>query len=313
MSSPHRFQRPRVSSRGHHVTERDVALLDALRVHRYMRADHAYALLGSQLSVRTVQRVLRRLWERRYVDRRYLSFVAIGGRPIPRRALRPIYALTRCGANALARCRSIDGPIPHGFRTKGAGPSALEHHLIITDFMVALVIACRGRTDLHLDRVEHEHLIWPRTREIGFEEREGGIVVPDAAFTLCSADGTRKSFYLEIVRSGVKGGNRTGLRRKLRRYAELNGWRFFSRVYRHDYLHAVLFSTTTPRRADGFRAHAESLEVGRDLFWFGSYQTKDRTQDETIFTPANILTLPWQAAGDKTFSLLSVMNNKPYD
>lgn len=284
-------------SRGIRLQDRDIAILDALRVHRYARSEHIHGLLFGARTLRSAQKRLRTLWEHGFLDRYYLPIMLAGGEPLPRTAPKPIYTLSVRGADLLSERLSIPcAEIPHGLRQKPRGFPTIQHHLAVTDFMVALRLACRTRADVCLESLEHEHVLWRRLADAPADLKRDGIAVPDGAFTLILAKGPRLTFHLEIVRAGVKGGNK-GLKRKLALYTKLNRRGFFRHAYGHKRLRAVLIATTSAPRADRFRLLAENLKHGRLLFWFGAYQIPGPAREpKSAFTPETVLGRLWTTA-----------------
>jgi hypothetical protein len=76
--------------------------------------------------------------------------------------------------------------------------------------------------------------------------------VPDGAVRRRYSNGETLTFYVEIVRADVRGGNAT-LLRKMDAYVALNRDGRFRECYGHENLRAVLFFTTSGERADHFR------------------------------------------------------------
>jgi hypothetical protein len=140
------FERP-LEPRPFHVTPRDLGLLANLARLRLASGEQLAALDGG--SGQNVSRSLLALWEHDYVERllgqMQTRLMYKGSFPI-------IYGLTRPGAWLLRE---------HGYdvrkrllyetdKQRHAGWRFIEHRVDITDFMVKLEMACRGRTDLRL-------------------------------------------------------------------------------------------------------------------------------------------------------------------
>jgi hypothetical protein len=188
----------------------------------------------------------------------------------------------------------------------------LLHHLVVTDCLVSLAVVCREREDVRFVKGEHDGILYSKLRAYRQKTRIHNAVVPDGAFTLhYPAPNETLTFYLEVVRADVKGGNRT-LLTKMRRYVELHRQNFFRDAYGHPRLRAVLFATTSCARAENLRRLAESLSQGRRLFWFGSYQEKNSDGvPVTRFTPERILSLLWEDAEQETFTLIQPCRPSP--
>jgi hypothetical protein len=180
----------------------------------------------------------------------------------------------------------------------------LEHQLVVSEFMVALVIASRRRPDLRLE-VSHEWALWQalsaKTR------KRDGVIVPDGAFTFSLPGGKSVTFCLEVVRAGTKGGNRR-FADKLARYAELNRTGFFCDTYGFERVRAVLVLTTSNARAQSLRAAASTLSHSRGLFWFGSYLAPD--QDGFAIAASSIFSHSWSTASGERISLATALGRE---
>lgn len=274
------------------VQPRDVELLRSVLSHRYLRSEHLHALVSPQVSLRVVQSRLKKLHDHGFVKRLYLPVVL--GMHRPTAPAPPIYTLSRQGARFLADQSLTDEEVTEQWSDDLIAPGTLTHHLVVTDALVALAVACRSRDDVELVASEHERTLWQRLRQYRKTRQFQNAVVPDGAFTLrYRASGETLTFYLEVVRADVKGGNRR-LLEKFQRYAELHRAGFFRDVYGHDRVRAILFATTSPARADNLRRLCAALEHGRRLFWFGTNQEKHHHELlVNLFTAAHVLTLPW--------------------
>jgi len=266
---------------------RDHLVLEAVHVHRVMRARHLRELLFRGASLRACQDRLRRLWEWQYLDRLFLPLVVDGsGRQRPE-AGAPTYLLGTRSAPILEH-------LPGGIDTNQVKVATLEHRLAVTEYLVAMQVACRDQATVELQAFSTETPLWRALQE----KRVGraGATVPDAVVTLrYPAMGQHLTFYLEVVRADVRGGNRR-LLYKMRRYVELNRLGFFRDVYGHDRLRAILFATPTAARAENLRRLGDELEHGRRLFWFGSY---DDLKSSTV------LSYPWRSVDVDTFTFLT--------
>jgi len=140
------FERPEVP-RPCRITPRDLALLANLARLRLASGEQLAALDGG--SEQNVSRSLLALWEHDYVER---LLGQVDRRLLYKGSFPIIYGLTRPGAWLLRQ---------HGFdvrrrllyetdKQRRAGWRFIEHRVGITDFMVRLELACRGRPDLSL-------------------------------------------------------------------------------------------------------------------------------------------------------------------
>ncbi len=304
-----RFVRPENPTSAVVLQARDLEILLAVYVHRYVRADHLHRLLFAEVSLRVCQARLRKLWEHRLLERHFTPFGWDGVRKPPSGANAPTYALSERGATVVSEV--VDDPaaeIPHGFGESALGPVILDHHLVTTDLLVALEIVCRDHADLQVESVLSEAALWPRVYAWKAASRENeSILVPDGAFTLSSRGGGKTfAFYLEVVRADVKGGNRR-LLDKLARYAELHRAGTLRQVYGDVPLRAVLIVTTSEERAEHFRVLADNLPHGRRLFWFGAYEAPEQDGRRVpSFTAEDVLARRWRSAEGEAHSLLDV-------
>ena len=298
-----RYQRPASPTTSLALTARDRRVLRAVYDHRYLTTEHLRLLVFPGISRRVVQARLRKLWEHRYLDRRFVPVVVGDSRHPGRPRGEPLYCLDGAGAIELSAELGIDSSqIPHTPARNAHGFATLEHHLVVTDLIVAISAACRDDPRVRLASFEREtrlrFLIYQWRRTNG----SGAAIVPDGAFTLEYDGGPRSTFYVEVVRAGVKGGNGT-LGTKLRRYAELVRSGFFREAYGHGHVRAVLFVTTTPRRSEALRQVASHVRHGRQLFWFGAIA--ETAEAPSTLTPATILTKTWTTVDDRETSFIS--------
>ncbi len=227
------FERPE-EPRAMRVTARDIALLENIGRLRLASAAQLSALDGG--SAQNVSRALLALWENGYVERPEAQAASRilyeGSRPV-------IYGLTRKGASLLrehgrdVRRRLLDGID----KERGAGWRFVEHTVAISEFMVSLELAMRGRDDLRiLERGEILEDAPKSTRDrlvrIEASIRIGGTlrknaVVPDALFGLRFNDQEESYFMLEIDRGEMpveryRNAQRTYFAKKMLTYYEAN-------------------------------------------------------------------------------------------
>lgn len=301
MSYPSRYTRPRVPRASLCLQERDLAILGSAYTHRYLTSFHVHDLCFRGVSLGRAQERLRTLWEHGLLERCFTP-VLLGsslGTPAPTR--QPIYTLTRRGAELLhERGHLAAEELSHAVRRKGKRRPTLEHHLVVTDMMVALRSALRAQSDIQV-HVEHEHVLWRRLARV--PKRPRSAIVPDGAVTLTGPRGQPLTFYLEVVRAGVKGGNKN-LKAKYVRYAELHHRGFFRTVYGHARLRAVIFATTSRARAERFRSLTKGLVHSRQLFWFGAYaQGKTTGGLRSDFSSDRVLAHPWWTSDGQVVTL----------
>ena len=274
------------------LTPRDRQILAAVYQHRYLSSQHVHALLFAGRHVTLARLRLRKLWQHRYLDRFFFPVVLDGTRDCLRNAARPLYCLSRHGAQVVAADAGLDVEhIPHTSAQNAEGYATLQHHLVTTDLLVALQGACGSRTDVEVVSFEREHALWGSVNVARARTGLGTYIVPDGAFTLRREHTPRPwTFYVEIVRADARSGNKS-LLKKMRQYVQLLRAGFFKAVYGHESVRAVLFCTTTSARADNFRQLSSRLPHGKNLFWFTAYEAfKTQGIPMTTFTPETILT-----------------------
>lgn len=307
VSNRRRRERPS----GLRLQPRDIGVLAAVLRFRFVRSEHLQPLLFEDVSQRIVQTRLKKLSEHGYLKRLYVPAVLDGEHQALTHPRQPIYTLSRRGLQLLNDASRAERTNPDRWRPEMVSVTTLAHHLVVTDCLVALAARSRTAPGVQLLHAEHEGVLWSKLRAYRRENRIKHALVPDGAFSLSYAKTHEPlTFYLEVVRADVKGGNRRILE-KLRRYIELSRSGFLREVYGHERIRAVLFATTSKVRARHLSRIAEQLTHGRRLFWFGAYQEKTALgRFASLFTPARILALPWLTS-DGELSLLQPHSPPP--
>lgn len=219
-----RFERERPP--GLVITARDIAILDVIAKHRFVRSTHVQALMPDEPSVKILRR-LHTLYHNGYVDRprAQIDYHQQGGGSKPM-----VYGLTSRSERLLAEetGKSLKR------RDNDTTRLFLEHTLAVTDFMVALEQACRDRGDIRViecneilakasERVQRQPnpFMWETRVRWGGEEHRIHVA-PDKVFGIEDADGSRRYYFLEmdcgtmpIARNDI---HRTSLLRKFLSY-----------------------------------------------------------------------------------------------
>ncbi len=188
------------------LTDDDVEIVRQLARHRFLRSTHIAALVGRSLD-RTNDR-LHRLFHGGYIDRprAQLDFYPVGSAPM-------VYALADRGARLFIERDGIEfANVEWSRKNRKAGRPFIEHQLEIVDFYVGLQCAARVRADVQLIHPAELVAAFPDQRVASRNPftlrvtlshrgvtREVGIV-PDFAFGLTLADGSRRHFTVEIDR-----------------------------------------------------------------------------------------------------------------
>jgi DNA-binding transcriptional ArsR family regulator len=290
-----RPERPRVMR----ITQRDVALLRNISRLRLASAAQLAALDGG--SAQNVSRALLALFENGYVER---PVAQVASRLLYEGSRPTIYGLTRKGATQLrqhgedVRRRLLDGID----KERGAGWRFIEHTVAISEFMVSLELAMRGRDDLRI--LERGEILEdaPKSKRDRLVRIEATIrtasglrknaIIPDALFGLRFNDGQHRYFMLEVDRGEMpverySNTQRTYFSRKMLTYYEA------SRQQRH--LHdlglenfRVLTVTTSARRVERMLEALDAMTGGKgsNLFLF---------TDQTTLAARNPLDVGWMS------------------
>ena len=302
MMKSSRYIRP-ASAAPMRLQPRDKAMLLAVFKHRYLSLRHLQLLFFEGVHARAAQSRLRKLWSHGYLGRHFVPFFFDGTSTSLNGAGRPLYCLARKGAEVVSveTGQHVAG-IPHTPAQNAVGFATLKHHLVVTDFLVALDAAIRQRNDIELVSVQRETEL-RRSLAAYQDGRPALAVVSDGAFTVRFPEsGTTHTFHVEIVRAGTRGGNKT-LVRKLDKYANLHHDGFFRKVYGHKTVRAVLIATTSQSRALRLRDLAAELPFCRGLFWFGTYDA--HSGNSQAFTHEHVLDQVWHGADGNEHTILS--------
>jgi len=259
------------SPRGIELTPRDVTLLAHLASLRFLTSEQLGRLDGG--SEQNVTRCLRALFDHGYVDQ--------VGDPFVRRA----YAITRKGAHLLQEHgHLVDPTVRWSLKNKRAGGRFIDHTLGIADVLIAMQVACRGRSDIEFipeheiianapdpTRKAREPLRWTVP---GAKEKFGvSSVIADGLFGLRRADGSASYFLLELDRGHMPNirvrskFEQTSIGRKLALYYE--GWK----TNRHVELFGVkqlrvAIVTTSPIRVEHMIDAVRQLTEGSGSNFF---------------------------------------------
>lgn len=232
-----RFRRERPPKIGR-ITERDIAILQAVDRNRFLRSTHVIALFATRPS--NAKRILHRLhvlYHNGYLDRpvTQIDYQRYGGGSAPM-----TYGLGRNGARLLDKCLGpLKGRLDRASKTRAAARMYLDHALAVSDFMVMLECACNANTRQPLMEkitLSRSLCLSPTSRRIP-ERWQVSIpwfgaghklhVIPDGIFSLLVEMSPnivdQKNFVVEIDRATMpvfrNSLERTSLFRKLMSYA----------------------------------------------------------------------------------------------
>ncbi|MGH7437662.1 MAG: hypothetical protein ACRENE_18445, partial [Polyangiaceae bacterium] len=143
--------------------------------------------------------------------------------------------------------------------------------MAVTDLLASLEAACRGRGTPQLVESRHEWDLWRAARTGPL--RGDRLIVPDGAFTLRHPNrADPETWYVEIVRASVAGGN-DAFRRKMLRYVELHRAGGFRQLFGDRHVRGVLVATPTAERARNLQALAVFVP-GRRFFAFTHFDDR---------------------------------------
>lgn len=302
-----RFKR-QANPRHFELTDRDIALLQLVAVHRIARSTHLRAFLDAPRQ--PIQRRLYFLYQHGYLDRPPAQIHYFkerdGSRPIA-------YALSDKGHACLTRRNLIrDSRTDWSAKNRDLGREHLDHTLEITEFMANLTAACRARSELRLldrhqllaqapeeTRAEARPFLWHVSVEWEGMPVQLGIE-PDQAFAL--DPGSRQAnFFLEADRGTMPVARASlttsSLLRKLLAYtathnAGLHRSRFGLLNFR------VLFVVPSRDRVDtlieAYQAHRGVLAPA-NVFLFA---------DPGQFVAADVLTAVWRNGRGESVRLI---------
>ncbi len=266
------------------LTDDDVVIIRQVAQHRFLRSTHIAALVGRSLD-RTNDR-LKCLFHAGYIDRPRAQldyYPTSGSAPIA-------YALADAGARLLIQRDGVAfANVEWSRKNREAGRPFIEHQLEIIDFLVALQLATRDRSDIHFVSPQEILAAFPEptraarnplrlpvrlshkgtTHEIG--------LVPDLVFGLRFSDGSRRCFMVEIdrgtmpiVRSDFL---QTSFERKMRVYLAAYGAKQHERHFGWKNFRVLTITTDQHRMQSMMNALRELRAVhnpGSSLFFFAT-------------------------------------------
>ena len=279
------------------LTDDDIAILQHIYRHRFVRADDLYRLFPDRSQDKLSRRLVR-LYRNQFLDRPIAQvdrFHEGGSQPL-------VYGLDTAGARFLKE--TFDVPltsIDWKARNRSYTRDNLDHTLAVTHFMIGLELAIRARPNMVL--LSFEDILadapertqrqvqpgkWPV--ELRWFGSRGVVqIAPDAIFGIRTEDGTktiRTYVFLEMDRGTMTIAPAKQVRESdafLYRATILRKFVAFAESYRQD-LHKshlgisaarTLFITTTSARAKAMQKAAEDLvlrpqQLPPGLFLFGA-------------------------------------------
>lgn len=273
------------------LTERDIAIIEAVNRFRYLRTGQLRRLLfRDNRSKQSVQKRLRNLSHpsQRYLGK-ILPYVQVGQHS---NGADTAYFLGPAGMQLL-HARGVPVSDYAHDNSGRVGHYFLEHTLAISEFRLHLELAVSGELPLAIHRFItdyelkghtgaqsgrrrayrlHHEIRHPRTNKTF-------LIHPDALVVLGGrdpADSPRRLFFLEVDRGTESQGR---LRDKAIGYHLLRETKLFQKFGTFERFR-VLFQTNSARRAENIRAALANIE-GEDLVW---------TTDESLVNEHTIVT-----------------------
>lgn len=306
MASPRlpRFQRAATIA-PMQLTGRDRQIVRLIHRHRFLRSPQIVAFMGD--GSQSVLRRLQLLYHHGYLERprAQLDYFHQGG------SRHMVYGLGNKGAAMLKQEMGASfQELRSGEKNRSVGRVYLEHALLVSEFMVALELACRQTGHVRLLTGGDLPVTGERERRHPFKwsvkTREGVKlgVIPDRVFGLefpdATGNATRAFFFLEADRGTMPVTRctlaQTSFFRKLLAYEAtwsqgIHRTRFGFHRFR------VLTVTTSAERVQSIVNACSQLERGQGLFLFA-----DRT---VLAKPEGLLSAIWRTGRPgETASLL---------
>lgn len=282
MASSNKRRRPNKRSRRPprmRETDNDRKIVSLVHAFRVLSQRQLERLLGRSSS--TVQRLLRRLFDHRYLDRVFLPISHFGSSPA-------LYVLDKRGMQLLHQ-QGIEKLV--AVPSKSLSPMFLEHTLAINEFRIAMMLACqRQGWDIEQWRTESEiKSDYDRVR-VPLRSRKVALV-PDGYATIFVPGRGHTHFFLELDRGTM---TLDRFREKVQAYIAYYKSGAYSKRYdaKGFRVLTVVDSATDRRRHNLANTTQEVQGIGR-RFWFASAaEISSRT---VLFDPI------WELAGQSGY------------
>ncbi len=262
----HRRDRRVKTPRPMELMPRDISIIRTVYQYRVLRQDQLIRLFGRSRSV--MQRVLLRLYQHRFLDRRFLPVYA-GSSPT-------MYVLDKRGAEVLRTQFGMDDLTWYS-SSKDLKTEFLEHTTAINDFRIAITVAaqaagyelCKWATEAELkanyDRVSI------RTQS---NKMQSVSLIPDSYFVLKTPLGFAH-FFLEVDRGSETIGR---FKSKILAYMSYHQSGAYERRYKSKSMR-VLTLATGAKRLENLKIATEAVG-GKHRFWFAHI---DEITSESVF------------------------------
>ena len=268
------------------LTERDLEILKHVHRHRFLRSDHIAALMGG--SQQQITRRLQRLFHHGYLERPVcqIDYYKSGSRRIA-------YGISNRGIAWLRRELTIPFQKFDWNAKNRVSKLFLEHALLVSDFMVALELACQKRPEIRLlsaDALNRAEIREPFQWRVEINHRMRCSVIPDRLFGL-EFGGKQCWYFLEADRATMpvtrRSLDRSSFRRKVLAYEAT----WAQKIHQRDLgiqRFRVLTVTTNSERVQSMIEACRRLKKGHGLFLFTDAARLQEQQDFFL--------MRWQAA-----------------
>lgn len=273
--NPRRNRRAKVS-RSMKLMSRDIAIIHTVYQYRVLRQNQLERLFGRSRSV--MQRVLFRLYQHQFLDRRFLPVYA-GSSPT-------LYVLDKRGAEVLRTQLGLEDLTWYS-SSKDLKPDFLEHTTAINDFRIAVTVSsqiagyevCKWISESELKASYDRVSIRTQSKKL-----QTVSLIPDSYFVLKTPFG-QANFFIEVDRGSETIGR---FKSKILAYMTYHQSGAYERRYQSKSMR-VLTLATGAKRLMNLKAATEAVG-GKHRFWFAHLDD---------MTPEAILNQPvWYMAGD---------------
>ena len=252
------------------LTDRDVAILEALNNYRYMRTGQIHRLLFSgNSSMQSARRRLKYLYHHKFVGR-VVPYVQIGS-GMPETA----YFLDRAGVDYL---KGLDRPVKLWRKASKVKHQFLQHAIDLSEFRLSLETALTGHQHLSLDTFIADFEVKSETKGrelyklyselIHSSNRQSYVIYPDALVILKWEDdnSSEKSLYFVEIDRGTEGLER--IREKVIGYSLYANQGIYKKYgnFSSKNPFRVLFQTNSEKRVKNIRAALVDQE-NSSLVW----------------------------------------------
>lgn len=236
------------------LTPRDVAIVQAVQQYRVLSQTQLGRLFERSQSV--MKRVLIRLYQHRFLDRRFLPVIA-GRSPT-------LYVLDRKGAELLRTHFGMDDLVWYN-SSKALKTEFLEHTLAINDVRIAVTVAAKA-AGFELYTWVSESELKAAYDRVSIRTKSGRVqsvsLIPDSYFVLNTPRGYAH-FFVELDRSSE---TLTRFKAKIQAYMTYYQSGAYERRY-HSKSMRVITVAIGAKRLDNLKAATEAVG-GKHRFWF---------------------------------------------